>query len=271
MSAAPATALALRNVDVVFDGVIQVLRSLSLEVRTGQIVALMGGNGAGKTTTLKAASSLLATERGAVVGGQVNLLGRDLTNADPGEVVRAGAVQVMEGRHVLHHLTVEQNLRVGAHLRTDRSAVAADIDEIYGDFPRLKDLRERTAGYLSGGEMQMLLLGRALMARPQLLLLDEPSMGLAPRIVHELFERVAEVRARRRTSVLLVEQNARAALRIADHGCVMESGRIVLHGSRDELERNEDIREFYLGLGGVQGRRSYREVKHYKRRKRWLG
>ncbi len=270
-AAAPQPMLALRNVDVVFDGVIQVLRSLSLEVRPGQVVALMGGNGAGKTTTLKAASSLLAAERGAVVGGQVLLQGRDLTNADPGEVVRAGTVQVMEGRRVLHHLTVEQNLRVGAHFRGDRAEVAADIDEVYGYFPRLKDLRDRTAGYLSGGEMQMLLVGRALMARPRLLLLDEPSMGLAPRIVHELFERVADVRARRDMSVLLVEQNARAALRIADHGYVMENGRIVLHGSRDELERNEDIREFYLGLGGAQGRRSYREVKHYKRRKRWLG
>jgi branched-chain amino acid transport system ATP-binding protein len=263
--------LALRNVDVVFDGVIQVLRSLSLEVRPGQVVALMGGNGAGKTTTLKAASSLLAAERGEVVGGQVLVHGQDLTNADPGAVVRGGTVQVMEGRRVLHHLTVEQNLRVGAHFRTDRREVAEDIEQVYGYFPRLKDLRERTAGYLSGGEMQMLLLGRALMARPKLLLLDEPSMGLAPRIVHELFERVAQVRAQRQMSVLLVEQNARAALRIADHGYVMENGRIVLHGSRDELERNEDIREFYLGLGGAQGRRSYREVKHYKRRKRWLG
>jgi branched-chain amino acid transport system ATP-binding protein len=263
--------LALRNVDVVFDGVIQVLRALTLEVRPGQVVALMGGNGAGKTTTLKAASSLLAPERGAVVGGQVLLDGHDRTNADPGDVVRAGTVQVMEGRRVLHHLTVEQNLRVGAHFRADRGEVAADLDEVYGHFPALKPLRERTAGYLSGGEMQMLLLGRALMARPRLLLLDEPSMGLAPRIVHELFERVAAVRAQRRMSVLLVEQNARAALRIADHGYVMENGRIVLDDARDELERNEDIREFYLGLGGAQGRRSYRDVKHYKRRKRWLG
>ena len=269
-AAAPGPLLALRNVDVVFDGVIQVLRSLSLEVLPGQVVALMGGNGAGKTTTLKAASSLLAAERGAVVGGNVLFGGRDVTNGDPGDVVRAGAVQVMEGRRVLHHLTVEQNLRVGAHFRADRAEVAADIDEVYRHFPRLKDLRERTAGFLSGGEMQMLLVGRALMARPTLLLLDEPSMGLAPRIVHELFERVAEIRHQRRMSVLLVEQNARAALRISDYGYVMENGRIVLHGSRDELERNEDIREFYLGLGGADGRRSYRDLKHYKRRKRWL-
>ncbi|PPE70279.1 ABC transporter ATP-binding protein [Caldimonas thermodepolymerans] len=263
--------LALRNVDVVFDGVIQVLRSLSLEVMPGQVVALMGGNGAGKTTTLKAVSSLLAAERGAVTGGHVWFAGQEITNGDPGAVVRAGAVQVMEGRRVLHHLTVEQNLRVGAHFRTDRAEVAADLEAVYRYFPRLKDLRERTAGFLSGGEMQMLLVGRALMARPVLLLLDEPSMGLAPRIVHELFERIAEIRHERRMSVLLVEQNARAALRISDYGYVMENGRIVLHGTREDLERNEDIREFYLGLGGADGRRSYREVKHYKRRKRWLG
>jgi len=269
--APPGPLLALRNVDVVFDGVIQVLRSLSLEVMPGQVVALMGGNGAGKTTTLKAVSSLLAAERGAVVGGNVIFAGRDVTNGDPGDVVRAGAVQVMEGRRVLHHLTVEQNLRVGAHFRTDRAEVAADLEAVYRYFPRLKDLRERTAGFLSGGEMQMLLVGRALMARPVLLLLDEPSMGLAPRIVHELFERIAEIRHERRMSVLLVEQNARAALRISDYGYVMENGRIVLHGTREDLERNEDIREFYLGLGGADGRRSYREVKHYKRRKRWLG
>lgn len=267
----PTPLLCLRNVDVVFDDVIQVLRSLSLEVLPGQVVALLGGNGAGKTTTLKAASSLLASERGKVVSGQVLIGHQDFTNADPGDVVRAGAVQVMEGRRVLQHLTVEQNLRVGAHFRGHRAEVAADIEEVYTYFPRLKDLRERTAGFLSGGEMQMLLMGRALMARPSLLLLDEPSMGLAPRIVHELFERIAEVRQRRQVAVLLVEQNARAALRIADYGYVMESGRIVLHGTRDELSNNEDIREFYLGLGRGAIRRSYRDVKHYKRRKRWLG
>jgi branched-chain amino acid transport system ATP-binding protein len=267
----PGPILALRNVDVVFDGVIQVLRSLSLEVQPGQIVALMGGNGAGKTTTLKAASSLLAAERGVVASGQVLLLGADVTNADPGDVVLAGAVQVMEGRRVLQHLTVEQNLRVGAHFRNDKAEVSADMAEVFEYFPRLKDLIGRTAGFLSGGEMQMLLVGRALMARPSLLLLDEPSMGLAPKIVRELFERVAEVSARRGMAVLLVEQNARAALGIADYGYVMENGRIVLHGTRDELGSNEDIREFYLGLGGASGRRSYRETKHYKRRKRWLG
>jgi branched-chain amino acid transport system ATP-binding protein len=260
--------LELRNVDVVFDGVIQVLRSLSLQVPQGRIVSLMGGNGAGKTTALKAISSLLHAERGAVVSGQVLIAGHDATNADPGHVVRGGTVQVMEGRRVLHHLTVEQNLRVGAHFRADRADIAADVDAVYGHFPALAPLRHRTAGFLSGGEMQMLLVGRALMARPRLLLFDEPSMGLAPRIVHELFERIAQINRQRGTSVLLVEQNARAALRISDHGYVMENGRVVLHGSRAELEGNEDIREFYLGLGA---RRSYRDVKHYKRRKRWLG
>ncbi len=263
--------LSLRNVEVVFDGVIQVLRSLSLEVTRGQIVALMGGNGAGKTTTLKAISSLLASERGEVVGGQILYDRRDLANADPGEIVRAGIVQVMEGRRVLHHLTVEQNLRVGAHFRSDRDGVGRDIEASYQLFPRLAELRGRIAGFLSGGEMQMLLLSRALMAQPKLLLLDEPSMGLAPRIVHELFERVLQISRERSMSVLLVEQNARAALRVSDYGYVMENGRVVLHGTRAELERNEDIREFYLGLGAAQGKRSYRDVKHYKRRKRWLG
>ncbi|MEY4712014.1 MAG: hypothetical protein RIS88_1464 [Pseudomonadota bacterium] len=270
-ASAQACALSLRNVDVVFDGVIQVLRSLSLQVEQGQVVALMGGNGAGKTTTLKAVSGLLAPERGAVVAGEVLLNGRDMTNADPMDVVQAGTVQVMEGRRVLQHLTVEQNLRVGAHFRTDRAQIAADLEEVYGYFPHLKGLRERTAGFLSGGEMQMMLVGRALMARPSLLLLDEPSMGLAPMIVQELFERIAQVRIRRAMSVLLVEQNARAALRIADYGYVIENGRVVLHGAAKDLSNNEDIREFYLGLGGSEGRRSYREVKHYKRRKRWLG
>jgi branched-chain amino acid transport system ATP-binding protein len=267
IATAPPWVLELRNVDVVFDGVIQVLRSLSLTVKEGQIVSVMGGNGAGKTTTLKAISSLLAAERGRVVDGSVIIRGKDVTNADPGDVVRDGTVQVMEGRRVLYHLTVEQNLRVGAHFRSDRAEVAEDMESVYGYFPALTPLRHRTAGFLSGGEMQMLLVGRALMARPRLLLFDEPSMGLAPRIVHDLFERIEQINKQRGTSVLLVEQNARAALRISDYGYVMESGRVVLHGRREELESNEDIREFYLGLGG---RRSYRDVKHYKRRKRWL-
>jgi len=263
--------LSLRNVDVVFSDVIQVLRSLSLEVRRGQIVALIGANGAGKTTTLKAISSLLAAERGRVAAGQVLFEGADFTGREPSEVARQGIVQMLEGRKVLRHLTVEQNLRVGAHFRADRAAVRADFEQVYAFFPALVALRERTAGFLSGGEMQMLLLGRALMARPRLLLLDEPAMGLAPLLVRDLFDRLREVRRAWDLSVLLVEQNVRAALSIADYGYVMENGRVVLHGGRDELEANEDIREFYLGLSVAEGRRSFRDVKHYRRRKRWLG
>ncbi len=263
--------LALRNVDVVFNSVIQVLRSLSMEVAPRQIVALLGGNGAGKTTTLKAISSLLSTERGRVESGQVLFDGNDITNADPCDVVRSGVVQVLEGRRVLKHLTVEQNLRVGAHFRSDRDVVRADMERVYGYFPLLAGLRARTAGFLSGGEMQMLLLGRALLARPRLLLLDEPSIGLAPMLVREIFERVGAIRDEQGFAVLLVEQNAGAALRIADYGYVLENGRIVLRGTRAELEANEDIREFYLGLTVSEGRRSFRDVKHYKRRKRWLG
>ena len=266
-----ASALVLKNVDVVFDGVIQVLRSLSLEVPSGQVVALMGGNGAGKTTTLKAISSLLGAERGKVVGGQIWIHGEDRTNADPVRIVCEGTVQVMEGRRVLQHLTVEQNLRVGAHFRKDKDIILDDMENVYGYFPALKKLTKRTAGFLSGGEMQMLLVGRALMARPKLMLFDEPSMGLAPRIVQELFERIEQVTAEKKMSVLIVEQNVRAALRIAQYGYVMENGRIMLHGTSQELQNNEDIREFYLGLGASQNTQSYRDVKHYRRRKRWLG
>jgi branched-chain amino acid transport system ATP-binding protein len=269
VSATPA--LTVRSVDVVFDGVIQVLRALSLEVRQRQIVALLGGNGAGKTTTLKTISSLVEVEHGRVEAGEVLFDGADITNADPCDVVRSGIVQVLEGRRVLKHLTVEQNLRLGAHFRRDRTAIRADADSVYAMFPRLTELRSRTAGYLSGGEMQMLLLGRALMARPKLLLLDEPSMGLAPMLVRELFDRVLQVREAQGIAVLVVEQNARAALRIADYGYVIENGRIVLHGTRADLEQNEDVREFYLGLSTGSERRRFRDVKHYKRRKRWLG
>jgi branched-chain amino acid transport system ATP-binding protein len=263
--------LALRNVDVVFDRVIQVLRSVSLTVEHGQIVALLGGNGAGKTTTLKAVSSLLAPERGAVVAGEVLIDGENCTNGDPCSVVERGVAQVLEGRRVLAHLTVDQNLRVGAHFRTAREQIEADYERVLRYFPQLRDLRGRTAGFLSGGEMQQLLVGRALMARPRLLLLDEPSMGLAPRLVADLFSRLLEIRAEQGFAVLLVEQNARAALRVADCGYVLENGRVVLSGSREEFERNDDIREFYLGLTSERQRRSFRNIKHYKRRKRWLG
>ncbi|MFT3819117.1 MAG: ABC transporter ATP-binding protein [Rubrivivax sp.] len=268
---AQAHPIELRNVDVTFEGVIQVLRSVSLEVRRGQIVSLIGGNGAGKTTTLKAISSLLAVERGRVVDGRVLLEGRDSTNADPCGVVRGGTVQVLEGRKVLHHLSVEQNLRAGAHFRNDRAAVERELQEMLTLFPKLELLKARPAGYLSGGEMQMLLVGRALMAAPRVLLLDEPSMGLAPRVVQELFDAIHAVCKRRGIAVLLVEQNVRAALQISDYGYVMENGRVVLAGSREALEGNQDVREFYLGLGSAEGKASYRDVKHYRRRKRWLG
>jgi branched-chain amino acid transport system ATP-binding protein len=263
--------LELRNVDAVYSGVIQVLRGFSLQVKPAQIVALLGSNGAGKTTTLKAISSLLAVEQGRIEQGEVHYEGRALTNAQPAEVIRAGIVQVLEGRKVLKHLNVEQNLMVGAHLRRDKAAIEHDTQAIYTSFPALASMRQRAAGYLSGGEMQMLLVGRALMAQPKVLLLDEPAMGLAPLIVKSLFDFLRDLRDRKGLTILVVEQNVRAALQIADYGYVMENGRIVLHASKDELERNEDVREFYLGLSLTQERRSFRDVKHYKRRKRWLG
>jgi len=263
--------LEVRNVDVVFDGVIQVLRSANLEVRDGQIVALLGSNGAGKTTTLKAISGLLEVEHGRVTSGEIMYDGSDITHRPPSDVVGSGIVQVLEGRRVLGHLTVEQNLLVGAHLRGDRQAVAEDLERMYGYFPKLRELRPHTAGYLSGGEMQMLMLGRALMARPRYLLLDEPSMGLAPALVQEMFRIIRRINEHEQVSILLVEQNALGALGVCDYGYVMENGRIVLHGSREKLQSNEDIREFYLGMSVAEERRSFREVKHYKRRKRWLG
>lgn len=262
--------LSLSNVDVVYGGVIQVLRSANIEVREGQMVVLLGANGAGKSTTLKAISGLLTADQGAVTAGRISFDGQDITNADPARIFRQGVVQVLEGRRVLEHLTVQQNLMVGAHLRADRAGVRADLDKVFGYFPRLPDLLNRTAGYLSGGEMQMLLIGRALMARPRLLILDEPSMGLAPILVEQLFDTIGRIKAAEGLTVLLVEQNARSAIAQCDYGYVMEGGRIVLHGSRADLQGNQDVQEFYLGLSGAD-RPSYREVKHYRRRKRWLG
>jgi branched-chain amino acid transport system ATP-binding protein len=263
--------LELRNVDVAFDRVIQVLRSANIEVQRGRITALLGSNGAGKTTTLKAISGLLAVEHGAVTDGRIIYEGDDITNADPVAVFGRGIVQVLEGRKVLAHLSVHQNLLVGGHRRPDRKAVQQDIERVYETFPRLKGLSDRTSGYLSGGEMQMLLLGRALVARPKLLMLDEPSMGLAPNIITDLFATIAALNRDQGLTILLVEQNAHAAMGICHYGYVIESGRIVLHGSREKLESNEDVQEFYLGLSLESERRSFREVKHYKRRKRWLG
>jgi branched-chain amino acid transport system ATP-binding protein len=263
--------LTLTNVDVVYGGVIQVLRSANIEVPDGQVVVLLGSNGAGKTTLLRAISGLLAAELGRVTAGQIRLDDHDLTNADPTSVFGRGVVQVLEGRKVLEHLTVEQNLRIGAHRRADQAEVRRDLERVYGYFPRLPELLDRTAGYLSGGEMQMLLLGRALMAKPRLLLLDEPSMGLAPKLVTQLFEVIGRINREEGLTVLIVEQNARAAIRQCHYGYVMEGGRIVLHGSREQLEKNQDVQEFYLGLSLSEGRRNFRDVKHYRRRKRWLG
>jgi len=263
--------LTLTNVDVVYGGVIQVLRSANLEVPDGKVVALLGSNGAGKTTTLKAISGLLRADFGEVTAGAIRLDGRDITNGDPIEIFGLGAVQVLEGRKVLEHLTVEQNLKIGAHRRTDQKAVKRDLDRIYNYFPRLPELLNRTAGYLSGGEMQMVLLSRALLAQPRVLLLDEPLMGLAPKLVEQLFEVIGRINREEGLTVLLVEQNARAAIRQCHYGYVMDGGRIVLHGTSEQLAKNPDVQEFYLGLSLADGRRNFRDVKHYRRRKRWLG
>lgn len=269
--ASPATgdhALVLNNVEVIYDEVILVLRGLSMEVPDGQIVALLGSNGAGKTTTLKAISGLLPTEHGEVTDGDITYRGTDITGADTADVVRMGISLVMEGRRVFEHLTVHENLVAGAHTRKER--FDEDLDVVYGYFSRLRDLRDQTAGYLSGGEQQMLAIGRALMAQPKLLMLDEPSLGLAPMLVAEIFEIIERLNGELGTTVLLVEQNARRALEVADHGYIMEQGRIVLEGDARELADNPDVKEFYLGLSDEGRRKSYRDVKHYKRRKRWL-
>jgi branched-chain amino acid transport system ATP-binding protein len=267
----PPVLLELRNVDVAFDGIIQVLRSVNLEVRAGKITVLLGGNGAGKTTALKAISGLLSIEHGRVTDGQIRFEGEDIANADPVRVFNKGVVQVLEGRKVLAHLSVEQNLLVGGHHRSDRQSVRDDIERVFAYFPRLRGLAGRVAGYLSGGEMQMLLVGRALIARPKLLMLDEPSVGLAPNIAEELFAIISAINREQGLTILLVEQNAHAAMAMCDYGYIIENGRIVLHGSREKLSQNEDVREFYLGLSLDSARRSFRDVKHYKRSKRWLG
>ena len=261
--------LELNSVEVLYDDVILVLRGLSLEVPEGHIVALLGSNGAGKTTTLKAISGLLKVEDGEVTDGSIRLDGHEIQGLPADRIVRRGIFQVVEGRRVFEHLTVHENLLAGAHTRRDRARVPADLARVYGYFPRLAERRRQWAGYLSGGEQQMLALGRALMARPRLMLLDEPSLGLAPILVREIFEIIRRINDEEGTTIILVEQNARLALSVADYGYVMESGRVVLEGSAEELGENEDVREFYLGLGEV-GRRSYRDVKHYRRRKRWL-
>lgn len=261
--------LSLNNVEVMYDKVVLVLKGMSMQVPKGKIVALLGSNGAGKTTTLKAISGLLKSENGQVTDGQIHLEEERIDNSDAEDIVKKGIFQVMEGRRVFEHLTVEENLVAGAHTRKDRSHLKQNIEMVYEYFPKLKMLRNRTAGYLSGGEQQMLAIGRGLMARPKLMLLDEPSLGLAPLLVREIFGIIKRINQEEGTTILVVEQNANIALSIADYGYIMENGRIVLEGAVDVLKSNQDVKEFYLGLSEM-GKKSYREVKHYKRRKRWL-
>jgi branched-chain amino acid transport system ATP-binding protein len=262
--------LSVNNIEVIYDHVILVLKGVSLRVLEGGIVALLGANGAGKSTTLKAISGLLRTERGEVTKGTIEFQGQPIHRQNPAEVVRHGIVQVMEGRHVFEHLTVEENLLTGAYTRRNGQSLKRDLELVYQYFPRLIERRGAKAGYVSGGEQQMLAIGRALMARPRLMLLDEPSMGLAPMLVQEIFDIVSRLNREEQVAVLLAEQNAAMALRFAQYGYVMENGRIVLDGDARTISENEDIKEFYLGLTGVGQRKSYRDVKHYHRRKRWL-
>jgi branched-chain amino acid transport system ATP-binding protein len=262
--------LDVNNVEVIYDEVILVLRGLSLQVRRGSIVTLLGANGAGKSTTLKSIMGLLPSEDGEISEGHITFDGEEITEFDPAQIVRAGVSLVMEGRRVFEHLTVHENLVAAAYTRWRGGTADEDMRLVYDYFPRLEERSNQVAGYLSGGEQQMLAVGRALMQRPKLLMLDEPSLGLAPLLVREIFEIVQRLHADLGTTILLVEQNAHLALAIADHGYIMENGRIVLEGPAQELAENPDVQEFYLGMSESGERKSYRDVKHYKRRKRWL-
>ncbi len=261
--------LKLNNIEVAYLNVIRVLHGVSLSVEEGSIVALLGANGAGKSTTLKAISGLLHIEEGAVTDGNIEWNGKRIDRKSAEEIAKLGIIQALEGRRVFEHLSAEENLLVGAYHRRDRR-IKQDMEMVYEYFPRLKDLRHNTAGYLSGGEQQMLVIGRAMMAAPKLMMLDEPSLGLAPLLVEEIYNIIKRFNTEQKTSVLLVEQNVRVALSIAHYGYVMENGRIVLDGTADFLKNNEDVKEFYIGLSAMGTKKSYREVKHYKRRKRWL-
>ncbi len=262
--------LTVKNIEVVYSEVILVLKGLSLQVEKGKVVALLGANGAGKSTTLKAISGLLKSEEGEVTDGTIEFLGDRIDGKEPEDIVKKGIFQVMEGRRVFEDLTVEENLVCGGYTRKDKKGVREDFEKVYGYFPRLKERRKQLAGYLSGGEQQMLAIGRGYMARPKLMLLDEPSLGLSPLLVKEIFEIIRMINREEGTTILLVEQNARVALSISDYGYIMENGKIVLDGDAEKIRENEDVKEFYLGLTDVGSRRSYRDVKHYKRRKRWL-
>ncbi|MEM5491510.1 ABC transporter ATP-binding protein [Hoeflea sp. AS16] len=262
--------LAVNNIEVIYDHVILVLKGVSLVVPEGGIVALLGANGAGKSTTLKAISNLLRSERGEVTKGSIEFEGQRVEAQTANELVRRGCIQVMEGRHCFGHLTVEENLLTGAFTRRDgNAAIKRDIEMVYDYFPRLRERRTSQAGYTSGGEQQMTAIGRALMSRPKMILLDEPSMGLAPQLQEEIFEIIKKLNDQQGVSFLLAEQNTNIALRYATYGYILESGRIVMDGVAKDLRENEDVKEFYLGVGG-EGRRSFKNVKHYKRRKRWL-
>lgn len=263
--------LEVNNIEVIYSGVILVLRGISLKVQPGQAVALMGPNGAGKSTTLKAISGLLQSENGEVTRGSIVWEGRRIDRLPAEEIVRTGIIQVIEGRPLFKQLSVEENLRIGGMVYQGGREIRHDLERVYYYFPKLRDMRRRTSGYLSGGEQQMLVIGRALMGHPHLMMLDEPSLGLAPMLVQEIFGIVKEVREKEHLSILLVEQNAKAALKVVDYGYVMENGRIVLDAPVEQLMNNEDIKEFYLGLSQLGERKSYRDVKHYRRRKRWLG
>ena len=262
--------LVVNNIEVIYDHVILVLKGVSLEVPEGGIVALLGANGAGKTTTLKAISNLLGAERGEVTKGSIDCMGERVDRLSPNELVRRGVIQVMEGRHCFEHLTVEENLLTGAYTRRDgRAGIDLSLEKVYHYFPRLKERRTAQAGYTSGGEQQMTAIGRALMANPKMILLDEPSMGLAPQLVQEIFDIVSNLNKKEAVSFLLAEQNTSVALKYSDYGYVLENGRVVMDGDAKSLGDNEDVKEFYLGLSSG-GRRSFRDVKHYRRRKRWL-
>jgi len=270
MTAANAPILSVNNIEVIYDQVILVLKGVSLVVPRAGIVALLGANGAGKTTTLKAISNLLRAERGEVTKGSIEFDGARVDRLSPNDLVRRGCIQVMEGRHCFAHLTIEENLLTGAFTRRDgNAAIRADIEKVYGYFPRLRQRAKSIAGYTSGGEQQMCAIGRALMSRPKMILLDEPSMGLAPQVVEEIFEIVRNLNGREGVSFLLAEQNTNMALRYADYGYILETGRVVMDGDATALRDNEDVKEFYLGMGGGD-RKSFRDVKSYKRRKRWL-
>jgi len=262
--------LKVNNIEVAYMRIIRVLHGVSLEVGDGKIVALIGANGGGKTTTLKAISGLLKTEEGEITSGSIFFGDKPIHGYGPEDIARMGISQVMEGRRVLEHLSVEENLYVGAYRRNDRLGIKRDLEMVFNYFPKIKEYRRRVSGYLSGGEQQMLVIGRALIANPQLILLDEPSLGLAPLVVQEIYEIIKQINRDKKVSMLIVEQNVRAALGIADYGYVMENGRIVLNGPTDKLRDNEDIKEFYMGISASGSRKSYRDVKHYRRRKRWL-